>query len=288
MSAPREAQNVAMIGGVRFESDSGALDGPRGSGRLAPQPSQLLVYLLAHRGEVVGRPDIGAHLWPEGKIEVDQGIAFAVREIRKGLEAVGGDPGALETIPRRGYRLQSEVRASPAGAPGRRRRTLIGAGVLIALTLIGVLGRSGATPVIVIFEHAAGSVADALDDAPAETPAADLAANLAADLAAQLTTVLTAAFEDRVAVIGPTGAAVLDGPNDTEVARAELGACLVMSGSARTLGSPPDRLVVFTQIVRTRDRAHLWAAQDTLPLDGAVAGVLPRIVEGVHHALGGC
>ncbi|NNF14657.1 MAG: hypothetical protein HKN72_15630, partial [Gemmatimonadetes bacterium] len=59
-------------------------------------------------------------------------------------------------------------------------------------------------------------------------------------------------------------------------------------GSAGQLESTPDRVVFFTQVVRTRDRAHVWAAQDTLPIEGAVTLLLPRIVEGVRSALGDC
>ncbi|NNF37262.1 MAG: hypothetical protein HKN71_01235, partial [Gemmatimonadetes bacterium] len=270
MREPEEAPKVATFGGLRFESDSGDLEGPAGNARLAPQPSQLLAYLVARRGEVVARAEIGEHLWPGGNVEVDQGIAFAIREIRKGIEAVGGDPGAIETIPKRGYRLSVEVRGPTSGAtpssasrasraspasqgspassasrassapPGfpQRGRLAIGAGVLLAIAAIVLFARPGATPVIVVFEHeSAVEPVGAANGTPTADFIAQLATTLTADLAAHLTTTLTATFEDRLSVIGPTGAAILDGPNDTDVARSQLGACLVMSGSARLLAS---------------------------------------------------
>jgi TolB-like protein len=150
----------------------------------------------------------------------------------------------------------------------------VGSVVLLALVAVAVFARPAAPPVLVLFEHDYG--ADAA------------AAELASDLATQLTTTLTATFPGRLAVIGPTGSAMLAGPNDTEGARAELRACLVLSGAARIVGPPPGRVVVFTQIVRTSDRVHVWASQDTTSMADAVVGVLPRIVEGVREALVGC
>ena len=273
MSDPDTPPRAATIGEIRFDADSGALEGPGGNARLAPQPSQLLAYLVRRRGEVVHRPDIAAHLWPGGKIEVDQGIAFAVREVRKGLEAVGGDPSAVETIPKRGYRLRADSPATPARLPGARRQLVVGACVLLLLVSAAVFARSATPPVLVVFEHDANS---------------ESAAALATDLGTQLTATLTATFEDRLGVIGPTGAANLAGPNDTEGARSDLGACLVLSGSARIVGPPPGRAVIFTQIVRTRDRVHVWAAQDTTSITDAVAHVLPRIVDGVRETIGDC
>lgn len=280
MSEPDSPHRAATIGDVRFDADSGELEGPGGDARLAPQPSQLLAYLVGRRGEVVPRPDIAAHLWPGGKVEVDQGVAFAVREIRKALEAAGGDSGALETIPKRGYRLRAETPAStdrlqaPGTGRGRAQRRWVGALVLLAIVAAVVVARSATPPILVFFEH----------DANANPGAAALSA----DLATQLTTTLTATFEDRLAVIGPTGSATLAGPNDTEGARSALGACLILSGSARIVGPPPGRVVLFTQIVRTRDRVHVWAAQDTTSIADAVAHALPRIVDGVRETIGDC
>jgi hypothetical protein len=81
--------------------------------------------------------------------------------------------------------------------------------------------------------------------------------------------------------VGPTGTATLAGPDDTEGARASLGACLIVSGGRRAVGT--DSVVVFTQVVRTLDRVHAWAWLDTVTVAGASA-VVPRVVEGVEES----
>jgi len=59
----------------------------------------------------------------------------------------------------------------------------------------------------------------------------------------------------------------------------------VVSGGIRALGT--DSVVVFTQIVRTLDRVHAWAEQDTVSLVAAAAFV-PQVVEGVESAAIAC
>lgn len=278
---------TAVIGETTFDPASGELVGPAGTTRLAPQPSSLLELLLAHAGDVVTRDAIREHLWPDGKVEFDQGIAFAVREIRKGIEEVGGDPEMLETIPRRGLRLH-RVASAPADhgasapaepafrAPVGRSRPLILAAVLILLGIAAVLALPRLTrttpPVVVLFAH------------DARGPA--LAAEFAARLGAALTTSLTSSLDGVGGVIGPTGTATLAGPDDTDGARTRLGACLLVSGNVESTGA--DSVVVFTQIVRANDRVHVWAQMDTLPTSAGLDGLVRAIENGVRAALPDC
>jgi hypothetical protein len=78
---------------------------------------------------------------------------------------------------------------------------------------------------------------------------------------------------------------VLSGPNDTEGARASLGACLIVSGGIRAV--TPDTVVVFTQVVRTLDRVHAWASLDTVPV-AAAGRVVAGVVRGVEGAADAC
>ena len=107
-------------------------------------------------------------------------------------------------------------------------------------------------------------------------------------MSTSLTSALTATFEDRLGVVGPTGASALGGPNDMAGVQEALGACLALTGSVSAMANDPTRAIVFTQVVRTSDRVQLWAASDTLPTADAVTLALPTIVAGVREALGGC
>jgi DNA-binding winged helix-turn-helix (wHTH) protein len=273
------------LGGLTFDAPSGDLSGPAGATRLAPQPASLLALLASRAGHVVSRDEVREHLWPEGKVEFEQGIAFAVREIRKRMEEVGGDSGLLETIPKRGFRLlegenAAVVTAGSRGAasggaaaqsPGRAA-LLAGGALLLAVGLMALRSVVAGAPVLAVFPHAAGE-----DGA---------SARVAAALTTELTTVLTDVFEGRLGVVGPNGTSAIGVPDDTGAARELLGACLVMSGSVRMVDS--DRVVVFTQIVRTSDRVHVWAVQDTVASERAAAAAVATIVEGTERSLDGC
>ena len=87
-------------------------------------------------------------------------------------------------------------------------------------------------------------------------------------------------------VVGPTGTSSLSGPDDTEAARARVGACLVVSGSVRAAGG--GSAIVFTQIVRTADRVHVWASTDTVSGEAALDGLVAQIVPAVAESAEGC
>jgi DNA-binding winged helix-turn-helix (wHTH) protein/TolB-like protein len=298
MSGSVHGSGRLSIGVLSFDPESGDLAGPAGIERIAPQPASLLALLAARMGEVVSRNEIRDHLWPGGKVEFEQGIAFAVREVRKAIETAGGDPTVLETIPRRGLRLvsssprlpmtgpwtgsaESPSTASPESqaVPPRRvdsPRVLllpIAAVVLVATVGLGVALRREPPfdmPSVVVFVHDTEGVAHE---------------ELAQAVGFELTTALTRAFAGRLGVVGPTGTSTLAGPDDTRGARGSLGACLVVSGDIRAVGV--DSVVVFTQVVRTRDRVHTWADLDTVPTRMA-AGVVARVVEGVEQSAASC
>lgn len=259
---------------IRFDAESGELAGPLGSTRLAPQPALLLDLLRRHAGMVVDRERIKDHLWPGGRVEFDQGIAFAVREIRKGLEAVGADPLLVETLPRRGLRLRPPETPASGRTAGRLRRGVAGGVVVLAVVLTTALMWStrtpGALPVVAILEYETG------DGRPQPEPG----------LGQMLTTALTNGLGGMAGVIGPSGTGALAGPEDTEGARTGLGACLLLSGSLRLTDT--DTLVVFTQIVQTSDRVHAWARWDTLAATEAGNGFSGPILEATRGALAAC
>jgi DNA-binding winged helix-turn-helix (wHTH) protein/TolB-like protein len=272
------------VGALTFDPDSGELTGPAGVARIAPQPASLLALLASRPGDVVTRDEIRERLWPGGRVEFEQGIAFAVREVRRAIESAGGEPDVIETIPKRGFRLAA-VASAPAqrvapekpAVAGSRRAMVRWVGVAAGVALVALMYsmRDEAPPglgsTVVVFAH------EAEDAGHTE---------LARALGFEMTTALTRALAGRLGVIGPTGVTALSGPDDTDRARASLGACLVVSGGIRGLGA--DSVVVFTQVVRTIDRVHVWASSDTTWSARASTSVLPRVVEGVESAVGGC
>lgn len=67
-----------------------------------------LVYLIEHRGRVVGRDELIAAVW--GRVDVtDDQLGHIVRRARRAIGERGDEQGAIRTIPRVGFRWVHEV-----------------------------------------------------------------------------------------------------------------------------------------------------------------------------------
>jgi len=98
---------------------------------LQTQPARLLELLIERAGNVVTRDEIREQLWADTVVAYDQGINFAIRQIRV---ALGPDAAMVQTVPRRGYRFIGEVAHEVVDGPRASRRTLaMTAAVLVAL-----------------------------------------------------------------------------------------------------------------------------------------------------------
>jgi Tol biopolymer transport system component/DNA-binding winged helix-turn-helix (wHTH) protein len=91
--------------------------------RVQEQPFQILVLLLEHPGEILGREEIRARLWPENTfVDFDNAISSAVRKLREALSDTADNPRFIETLARRGYRFIGQVALqSPAPPPKATR-----------------------------------------------------------------------------------------------------------------------------------------------------------------------
>ena len=77
---------------------------------LQEQPLQILRMLVECEGEVVPREEIRKRLWPNDTIvDFDHSINAAIRNLRRILGDSADDPGYIETLARRGYRLKVAV-----------------------------------------------------------------------------------------------------------------------------------------------------------------------------------
>src|SRR3954469_23531365 len=83
--------------------------------RLQEQPSQLLLYLLQHAGEIVTREDLRTQLWPADTfVDFDHALNTAVMKLREALGDSSEKPLYIQTMPRKGYRFVAPVSALPA------------------------------------------------------------------------------------------------------------------------------------------------------------------------------
>ena len=83
--------------------------------RLQPQPFKLLRLLTAQPGRLVTREEIQASLWTNDTfVDFEQGVNFAVKQVREALGDRAENSIYVETVPKRGYRF-----LAPVVVPGR-------------------------------------------------------------------------------------------------------------------------------------------------------------------------
>ena len=72
--------------------------------RLNRRALDILCALAAAKGEIVGKDELMAQLWP-GRIVEEGNIHVHVSALRKALDEHGGGHSYIVTVPGRGYRL---------------------------------------------------------------------------------------------------------------------------------------------------------------------------------------
>jgi DNA-binding winged helix-turn-helix (wHTH) protein len=83
--------------------------------RVQPQPFKLLCLLVSLRGQLVTREQIQAALWgADTFVDVDQGVNFAIKQVRDALGEDADHPLYIQTVPKRGYRFVAPVDPVPA------------------------------------------------------------------------------------------------------------------------------------------------------------------------------
>lgn len=76
--------------------------------RLEPRAMQLLLYLAEHAGEVISRTKLEEEVW-EGRIVGDDALTNSISKLRRAFNDDARNPGVIETLPKTGYRLISEI-----------------------------------------------------------------------------------------------------------------------------------------------------------------------------------
>ena len=111
-----------------FELDADSAEVLRHGERipLPPQPFKVLALLVQKDGAVVTRAEIRDQVWGAGThVEFDQGLNFAIRQIREALEDDAASPRFIETLPRRGYRFLMPIAPSTPEKPLTLTRLIV-------------------------------------------------------------------------------------------------------------------------------------------------------------------
>lgn len=86
--------------------------------RLQPQPFKLLCLLTSQPGKLVTREEIQAALWKDDTfVDFEQGVNFAVKQVREALSDQAEHPIYIQTVPKRGYRFLAPVTVGGGTTP---------------------------------------------------------------------------------------------------------------------------------------------------------------------------
>jgi DNA-binding winged helix-turn-helix (wHTH) protein len=145
------------IGGWEFSPATGELRRRTDVRRLEPRAAKALELLCEADGDLVSQEQLIASVW-SGRSLSDNSVAVVIGQLRKALDDDAREPRLIETIPKRGYRLRIDP---AAGAPAKRRKSLLILGAALGLLLLAIgfawFGK-GRSPVLAI------SVADVAND----------------------------------------------------------------------------------------------------------------------------
>ena len=105
------------FGLYEFDLDSQELSREGSPVPLQNQPAQLLALLIRNAGTIVTKQAMIEHIWGEKThVDYNEGLSYAVKQIRKALRDDSENPCFLQNVPRRGYRFIApleSVSASP-------------------------------------------------------------------------------------------------------------------------------------------------------------------------------
>jgi len=130
-----------LLGAVEVHPRSGELRGPHRAEQLDPKVMKVLLRLAEGDGRMVTRRALMKDVWG-GVIVTDFALSRCIYQLRKALRsAAGTDEQPIETLPKRGYRLNwpiTNVLPREDPAPRRERPVWLAAGFLSAFVVLAV------------------------------------------------------------------------------------------------------------------------------------------------------
>ncbi|HEY4645650.1 MAG TPA: winged helix-turn-helix domain-containing protein [Steroidobacteraceae bacterium] len=251
-----------QFGELWIDPRAGEVSGPAGHEKLDPKVMDVLVMLAQHAGQVVLREHLLARLWPNAVV-TDDVLSRCIYELRRQLSRAGGDEqykAMVDTVPKRGYRLNGEVALPQARSSARTKRLsnrlvpgltiMIAAAVLLWLAFGREMTGPAAKP-------------------PPATPAANSIAVLAfVDMSPdQDQKYLSDGFAEEIInrlaqskdlrVISRTSSfSFRDRPVDIPEIAARLNVSHVLEGSLRRSG---DKLRITAQLIAASSNSHVWS-----------------------------
>jgi DNA-binding winged helix-turn-helix (wHTH) protein len=110
MATSAEPNAVLRFGIFELDPEAGQLYKNGRVVRMQPQPFKLLCLLVENARRLVTREEIQKTLWSSDTfVDFDQGVNFAIKQVREALGEDADRPLYIQTVPRRGYRFLAPV-----------------------------------------------------------------------------------------------------------------------------------------------------------------------------------
>jgi DNA-binding winged helix-turn-helix (wHTH) protein/Tol biopolymer transport system component len=101
---------LVRFDGFAFDIRAGELCRDGTPLKLQPQPAKILALLISRAGDVVTREEIVREVWGSDTfVDFEQGLNYAIRQIRGVLKDDAENPRFIETLPKRGYRFVAAI-----------------------------------------------------------------------------------------------------------------------------------------------------------------------------------
>jgi TolB-like protein/DNA-binding winged helix-turn-helix (wHTH) protein/Tfp pilus assembly protein PilF len=297
-----------------FEADgrTGELHKQGRTIRLRGRPFDILLLLLARRGDVITRDELRQQLWlADTFVDFDHGLNSAMNRLREALGDSAENPRFIETLPKRGYRfiapidvVERDVAPSPETLPpvdrpverdlstlrsvaepqtpprvrvsGPSRLVLLAAtGALAVAVVIALLYLRVARPA----QHPSSKMTLAV--LPFENLSSEADQEFFSDgFTEEMIAELGKLDPQRLGVIARTTTRLYkDTRKNIGQIRQELGVDYVLEGSIRRAAN---RVRITAELVQTSDMTHLWAESydrdisDVLAIQSEVAMKIAR------------
>ncbi len=239
---------------LRIDPLTGEVAGSGGREKLDPKVMQVLAYMAQHAGQVVSREDLLAHLWPNAVV-TDDALTRCFYELRRQLSHAGGDEryrALLETLPKRGYRLNGKVTPVP---PKRRILTIalaISAAALVTGIVAMFLARSADAPEVSPAAATPNSIAVLpFLDMSAEKDQAFFSDGVTEEILNRLSQ------SENLRVISRTSSfSFKDESLDVPQIGERLNVAYVLEGSVR---KARDRVRITAQLIDVSTNSHVWS-----------------------------
>jgi TolB-like protein/DNA-binding winged helix-turn-helix (wHTH) protein/Tfp pilus assembly protein PilF len=243
---------------LAIDPRAGEITGPGGREKLDPKVMDVLVMLARDAGHVVLREDLIAGVWPD-TVVTDESLSRCIYELRRQLCSAGGERyrALVETLPKRGYRLNAAVTPAAEVAaprvPAKRRGRIVVAGsvaILAAAAWVAATWRPEGSPPP--DKPAAYSVAVLpFDDLSSEQDQAHFSDGVAEEILNRLNASRSLRVISRKSSFSFRGKSI----SIPEVA-AKLHVTHVLEGSVRKSGN---RIRITARLVDARSNAQAWS-----------------------------